>query len=327
MVLKLENQGGQGYYPRIIDGINNGTIDSVEDARNTVNGFMPNRSGPNRNGPDYLESGMGHAQEGTEVFNSLRNVDQRSPLHQPWQSVLANPLINPTQTSQDAAHPNLGSEYTAVEDLFLQKGNAPALIEALGQGGAYGYSITNSRGQSRPQSTSLYASGDDFVLMDGNGIGKAYVGGAWSDVDRANLTRVNNRDGTVDLNINRDGATQRLLHVDPSAPVLRPAQQPAESTQPARESRERQTQGQDLRGAADSATSEDLSGAQPSPVARLLEAARGGNADAVRIATLDLQQSPAGRAWQQRVEVEAEAVSGRDVQGAQPQSQESARSG
>jgi hypothetical protein len=241
VVLKLENQSDNRYYPRIINGINNGTIGGVEEAINMVDGFMPNRSGRNRDEPDYIESGMDHAQEGTEVFNSLRNADQRSPLHQPWQSVLANPLVNPTQTAQDAAHPNLSSEYVAIKNLFLQKGSAPALIEALDQGAAYGYNITNNRGQSRPQSTSLYASGNDFVVMDGRGIGKAYVGGAWSDVDRADITRANNRDGTVDLNINRAGVTQLLLHVDPNAPVLRPVQQPVDPA-PAI-STERQNQG------------------------------------------------------------------------------------
>lgn len=228
IILKLENQGGDRYYPRIINGINNGAINSVDDARTTVNGFLSNRRGRNRNEPDYVETGVGHALEATEVFNGLRNAGPRSPLHQPWQDVLANPLINPTQTGQDADRPNLSSEYTAVKDLFLQKAKAPALIEAIDQGGAYGYNITNSRGQRRPQSTSLYAAGDDFVVMDGNGIGKAYVRGAWSDVDRVNLTRVSNRDGTVDLNINRDGAVERLLHIDPNAPLLRPVQQPAE---------------------------------------------------------------------------------------------------
>lgn len=217
MILKLENQAGQGYYPRIINAINGGTINSTEEAKAMVDGFMPNR-----NGPDYIESGMDHALVGAEVFNSLRNAHPLNPLHQPWQAVLADPLVNPTQTGQDAAHPNLSSEYTAIKSLFLQKQSAPALIEALDQGGAYGYNITNSRGQSRPQSTSLYASGDDFVVMDGRGIGKAYIRGAWSDVDRTDLIRVDNRDDTIDLNINRDGATELLLHIDPNAPVLRP---------------------------------------------------------------------------------------------------------
>lgn len=229
VVLKLENQSGRAYYPRIINGINNGTIDSVEDARNTVDGLMANRNGR----PDYIESGMDHALEGAEVFNRLRNADPRSPIHTSWQSVSANPLVNPTHTHQDAAHPNLSSEYTVVKGLFLQKDNAPALIEALDLGGAYGYNITNHRGQIRPQSTSLYAAGDDFLVLDGRGIGKAYVAGAWSDVDRTYLTRVNHPDGTVDLNIDRDGTVERLLHVDPNAPVLRPAQQPVEPTQPA----------------------------------------------------------------------------------------------
>src|SRR5690606_2560236 len=116
MVLKLENQGGGRYYPRIIDGINNGTINSVEDAQTTVNGFLRNRNGR----PDYIETGVSHALDATEVFNALRSADIQNPLHQPWQNVLANPLVNPTQTGQDANRPNLGSEYTAVKALFLQ---------------------------------------------------------------------------------------------------------------------------------------------------------------------------------------------------------------
>ena len=56
MVLKLENQGGRAYVSRIINGISNGTIDWFEDAPNTVSGFIPNRSGLNRKGPDCIES-------------------------------------------------------------------------------------------------------------------------------------------------------------------------------------------------------------------------------------------------------------------------------
>lgn len=235
IVLKLENQGGERYYPRIIDGISKGTITSAEDAQTVVNGFLPNHGGRSRTEPDYIETGAAHALEATDVFNALRNADARSPLHQPWQNVLANPLVNPTQTGQDAARPNLSAEYTTVKNLFLQKSNAPALIEALNQGGAYGYNVPDRQGRPRPQSTSLYASGDDFVVMDGNGVGKAYIGGAWSDVNRADLTRVNNRDGTVDLNISRGGTTDRLLHLDPNAPVLRPPQpvtDPVDQTPP-----------------------------------------------------------------------------------------------
>lgn len=228
VVLKLENQGGDRYYPRVISGINNGTINSVEDAQATVNGFLSNRNGR----PDYVETGVSHALDATDVFNALRNSDPRSPVHQPWQNVLANPLVNPTQTGQDTNRPSLDSEYAAVKGLFLQKTNAPALIEALNQGGAYGYNVPGRQGRPRPQSTSLYASGDDFVVMDGNGIGKAHVGGRWSDVDRANLTRVNNQDGTVDLNIDRNGVTERLLHIDPNAPLLRPPQPMAEPSAP-----------------------------------------------------------------------------------------------
>ncbi|HEY0334283.1 MAG TPA: hypothetical protein VGC74_11300 [Stenotrophomonas sp.] len=227
MVMKLENQGGRRYYPEIINGINRGTINNVEDVRATVNGFVHNRGGR----ADYVESGVSHALDAAEVFNALRNAHADSPLCQPWRNVLGDPLINPNQTDQNRGRPNLGSEYTTVKVLFLQKSNAPALIEALDQGGAYGYNIPDRRGHPRAQSTRLYASGNDFVVMDGSGLGKAYVGGAWSNVDHANLTRNDHPDGTVDLSIDRNGTTERLLHLDPSLPLFRPTQQVVEPTQ------------------------------------------------------------------------------------------------
>lgn len=227
IVLKLENQGGNRYYPRIINGINDETIGSVEEARTAVNGLLPNRGGRSRTEPDYIETGVSHALEATEVFNGLRSTARHGPIYQPWQNVLADPLINPVQTGQDANRPDLRAEYMAVKTLFLQKTSSPAFIEILDQGGSYGYNITNNRGHSRPQSTSLYAAGDDFVVMDGNGVGKAYIDGVWSDVNRARLTRVDRPDGVVDLNIDRDGTIEHLLRVDPSAPFLRPHQQPA----------------------------------------------------------------------------------------------------
>lgn len=68
-------------------------------------------------------------------------------------------------------------------------------------------------------------------------------------------------------------------------------------------------------------------------VARLLDAARSGNAEALRAATHDLQQSPAGQVWQQRADAEAQTLATREATPQQapqphaPQQQEAARLG
>lgn len=54
-------------------------------------------------------------------------------------------------------------------------------------------------------------------------------------------------------------------------------------------------------------------GSQQDQVARLLEAARNGNPDAIRSATQDLQLSPAGQAWQQRADAEAQTLASREA--------------
>ncbi len=67
------------------------------------------------------------------------------------------------------------------------------------------------------------------------GHGHAFVGGRWSEVDRDDLSRTRNRDGTIDLNITRNGEITRLLHIDPRAPALHaddPAQAPARPAAP-----------------------------------------------------------------------------------------------
>ncbi|GAB3350661.1 XVIPCD domain-containing protein [Lysobacter tyrosinilyticus] len=217
--MKLENQSGNGYYPRILGNIQNGRVNSVDDVRDAVAAILPNRN----NRVDYVESGSTHALHGAEVFIALRNTDPRNPMRQNWQDVVADPLINPTTTANVAARPNLSSQYPVVKDLFMHADNAPAFVHALDRGGTYGYDVIDARGRHHAQSKALYAAGDDFVVMDGNGIGKSYIGGVWSDVNRTDLVRATHHDGTVDLNMRRNGAIERLLHVDPNAALLRPA--------------------------------------------------------------------------------------------------------
>jgi len=224
MIMKLENQAGQGYYPRIIRGLNDGSIGSVDGVQTSINNLLPNRGGRSHSDPDYVETGVAHALGGTEVFNKLRNANEQSPLYQPWQDVVSDPLTNPALAGAAPGSADFGFEYATVKTLFLQKGEAPAFIDALNQGGTFGHASVDSRGHRRPQSTNLYAAGDDFVVLDGRGHGKAWVADVWRDVERSQLSRVDHPDGTTDLNLRVDGDSRRLLHLDPAAQPLRPVQ-------------------------------------------------------------------------------------------------------
>ena len=195
---------------RILDRVENGTYRSVADVSNGVGGLI-------RANGDYMETGRNDAVQGTGVLNALRNSNPQNPLHDTWQNVLAaSPLTDPTRLNQDAARPNLPHEYATVKDLFLQKGEAPAFIQALNRGttSMHGQQTNNGRGF---VDDGLYAAGNDLVVWDRNGAGHALTNGTWSDVNRGNLGRTQNADGTVDLTVNRGGTQVPLLHADPRA--------------------------------------------------------------------------------------------------------------
>ncbi|MBT2749282.1 MULTISPECIES: XVIPCD domain-containing protein [unclassified Lysobacter] len=222
MVTKVQNQSGDNWTPRLLRDMDNGTLNNVADVSGAIDRLLPRTSGDR----DYMETGRDATLQGAEVLIGLRNADSRSPLHQTWQDVVANPLINPSQTGQDAARPQLPAEYGTVKNLFLQKNEAPQLIHALDQGGSYAYGRPRPEGQGRA-TAGLYASGNDFVVWNRDGSGHSNIGGAWAEVHRNDLTRIRNRDGTTDLDIVRDGQPpQRLLHVDPQAPPLRTTPDP-----------------------------------------------------------------------------------------------------
>lgn len=214
MVAKVENQSGDRWAPGLLRDMNNGTHDSVDDVSRAVDRMRPRATG------DYMETGRDATLAGAEVVIALRNTDQRSPLHGPWQNVLANPLISPLQTGQDQVRPNLSAEYGTIKQLFLQKEQAPAFIDALDRGAGYAYGRPQREGNSNA-TAGLYAQGDDFVLWNRDGPGRAYLDGQWSEVSRNDLSRVRNRDGTTDLNLSHDGNRSQLLHVDPRVPGLR----------------------------------------------------------------------------------------------------------
>ncbi len=210
---------------RILDRIESGQYRSVADVSNGVGGLL-------RGDRDYMQTGRDAALQGAEVVNALRNTHAQNPLNATWNNVLAaGPLVDPTRLNQDAARPNLPHEYATVKDLFLQKGEAPAFIQALDRGATSMHGRTDRQGAFNDDG--LYAAGNNFVVWDRNGAGHAQIDGQWRDVQRDQLVRTQNADRTVDLSVNENGQRTPLLHVDPRAPnALRAdAAEPGQQTQ------------------------------------------------------------------------------------------------
>lgn len=228
---------------RILDRIESGQYRSVADVSNGVGGLL-------RGDQDYMQTGRDAAVQGAEVVNALRNTHAQSPLNATWNNVLAgNPLVDPTRLDQDAARPNLPHEYATVKDLFLQKGEAPAFIQALDRGATSMHGRTDRQGAFNDDG--LYAAGNNFVVWDRNGAGHAQIDGQWRDVQRDQLVRTQNPDRTVDLSVNANGRQTQLMHVDPHAanalraeatPTVAPTVAPA-AVAPAAEPGQPQTRG------------------------------------------------------------------------------------
>jgi hypothetical protein len=148
---------------------------------------------------------------------------QQGAVWQPaWEQQQAGPGAPPLRIA--GANPNLPAEYDTVKTLFLSPDQGKSVIQALDQGGTYSYGRPQPEGRNRA-TAGFYVSGDEFVVWNQDGQGHAFIGGNWRDVDRQNLTRAKNNDGTIDINITENGTVSRLLHVDPRAPALRPDQQ------------------------------------------------------------------------------------------------------
>ena len=224
IVAKLENQSGRAYYPGIVNRIDHGELDNVADVTRAVGALLPNDA---RGRPDYIESGATHALAATEVLIGLRNASPDSPLHAAWQSVVADPLANPTTLTGSAA-----SQYDTVKSLFLQPEQGTAFIRALDAGDTHAWPPAN-----RPLAgnAGYFSSGDDFVMWNRDGRGHACIDGRWSDLDRQDVTRTVNRDGTTDLDITENGATRRLLHIDPHAPNFRNTRSGSDTTEELRD--------------------------------------------------------------------------------------------
>ncbi|MDQ3205221.1 MAG: hypothetical protein M3Q40_01625 [Pseudomonadota bacterium] len=217
VVMKLQNQSGDRWVPRLLRGMDQGRYPDVDAVNTAIDGLIE-RTG---NG-DYVESGRRHTLHALDVLIALRDADARSPLAAAWDAVMADPLVNPTQLDRNPGRPDLPHHYAAVKTLFLQPHQAPALIAALDRGGSYAYGRPQSEGGRAP-TAGLYASGDDVVLWTSAGHGVRHITGEWSAVSRADLSRTRHRNGIVDLQDNGDGQTRALMRVDPATPLLRPA--------------------------------------------------------------------------------------------------------
>jgi hypothetical protein len=203
VVAKAYNQG-PAFADGILKGIDDKEITSLADINKRIDTF-----------PDYMRTGRDAALSGAETFNALRNASEHNAIHDSWQAVSANPLVNPTQLGNDPAHPHLPEQYATVKGTFVQPAQGRTFVDALEKGGSYNYgdpSSSHSRG--------FYVEGKDFVQWDRNGHGRAFIGGQWSEFSRSELSLVHNADHTLDIHLTRNGQTQDLLHVThPTGPV------------------------------------------------------------------------------------------------------------
>lgn len=216
MVGKAYNQN-EARSVTMIRNIGHNQYHSVSDVSAAVDGLSPNRTN------DYFEQGRDKALLGADVINALRNANEHSPLATAWNNVLADPLIDPTTLSANPTRPGLRHEYPVVKNLFLHYDRAEDFIGALDRGGTYQNAATDRADPTRFNGAGFYVAGNDFVSWNRNGEGHAFLNGAWSQVERADLSRTRNRDGSTDLNVSEGGQTRQLLHVDPRVPVLRGA--------------------------------------------------------------------------------------------------------
>lgn len=220
MVGKAYNQNEVRAAP-MIRSIEGNQYHSVADVSAAIDGLISTRSGPG----DYFEMGRDKALRGADVVNALRNSNRASPLATAWGNVLVDPLVNPTALDADRAHRDLAHEYPVIKNLFLHDDRAEDFADALNRGATYQYAPIDRADPMHFNAAGFYAAGNDLVNWNKQGQGHAFLNGAWTSVDRQNLSRARNDDGTTDLNINEAGQTRRLLHVDPHAPELRPARQ------------------------------------------------------------------------------------------------------
>ncbi|MFZ5656231.1 MAG: XVIPCD domain-containing protein [Pseudomonadota bacterium] len=216
LFMKLQNQSGQRYVPRLLTGIEQGTLASPDAVKAAIDGLLPNAANGN---VDYIQSGADNTLRGVGVFNALRAADRGNPLARAWAAVAADPLIGPVAAhANDRNDPTLGLQYDTVRSLFLTPEASQRMIRALDRDAALAEGDPALR-QGR-RSPGFYVSGNDFVHWNASGQGVACIHGRWRSVDPDALRRVARRDGTVELQITENGVASTLLRVDPRARSL-----------------------------------------------------------------------------------------------------------
>lgn len=214
IVGKVYNQNESRAAP-LMRNLERNQYNSLADVSAAIDGLIKKHG-------DYFEDGRDKALLGADVVNALRNANSESPLARAWRDVLANPLIDPTTLGNDRAHQDLPHQYATVKNLFLHYDRAEGFIGALDRGGTYQNAATDHADPTHFNGAGFYAAGNDLVNWSRDGKGHAFTGGAWSGVERSDLSRARNADGTTDVNLDESGQSRRLLRVDPHAPVLRP---------------------------------------------------------------------------------------------------------
>ena len=87
VVAKAYNQGPR-YANQIMDGIDAGQIKSLDDISKKIDTFPDGHD-------HYMRTGRDAALKGAQLFNALQNTSERNPMRDPWQAVVANPLVDP----------------------------------------------------------------------------------------------------------------------------------------------------------------------------------------------------------------------------------------
>jgi len=207
MTAKLYNQS-EVYGNRLVGQLQNNEHHSVDDVKHSIDRY-----------PDYVRDGRDHALAGTALFNDMQATGANHPLRPAWDHVLTNPTVNPTQLGNDPTHPNLPHEYAAIRDAFTDPAHSRGMVQALGEGGSYA-NTQNKRG--------FVAEGRDLVTWDRSGHAQALVNGQWSTLNSRDISTHVNADKTLDVNVHRNGADERLLHVThPGRVHSQPAAVPA----------------------------------------------------------------------------------------------------
>lgn len=151
-------------------------------------------------------------QPALETFRALRAAPADSAAGRAWRSVLGEPLALPGDPQMAADRPEAAAHYLAVREWFLRAAQAPAFLAALGQGTAYGVGRYAPDGRSF-LGHGLYAAGGDFALWNDQGEGAAAVGGGWHRFARERLQRLRQRDGGIDILLERDEGHVLLLRI------------------------------------------------------------------------------------------------------------------